>query len=185
MTRTFTVAGVYSFSSTLTDDDTGAASFTYNGYVVVYDPNGGFVTGGGWIDSPVGASTEYPTAVGRASFGFVSRYQKGANKPGGETEFQFKAGNLNFHSTSYDWLVISGARAQYKGSGTINNAGDYGFLLTGIDGQVSGGGGSDKFRIKIWNKSTSAVIYDNQIGQPEDGDASTVLGGGSIVIHTK
>jgi hypothetical protein len=103
--------------------------------------------------------------------------------PTGQTEFQFKAGNLNFHSSSYEWLVVSGARAQYKGNGTINGAGNYGFLLTAIDGQVSGGGGIDKFRIKISN-ATGAIVYDNQMGASDTGDASTALGGGSIVIHT-
>jgi hypothetical protein len=42
----------------------------------------------------------------------------------GETEFQFKAGDLNFHSSAYDWLVVAGARAQFKGVGTINGAGN-------------------------------------------------------------
>jgi hypothetical protein len=41
-------------------------------------------------------------------------------------------------------LVIAGARAQYKGLGTVNGSGNYGFLLTAIDGQVNGGGGVDK-----------------------------------------
>jgi hypothetical protein len=27
------------------------------------------------------------------------------------------------------------------------------------------------------------VIYDNQMGDPDDGPAATALGGGSIVIH--
>ncbi|HSR20430.1 MAG TPA: hypothetical protein VLL49_05895, partial [Anaerolineales bacterium] len=98
-------------------------------------------------------------------------------------EFQFKVASLNFKSTLYDWLVVSGARAQYKGTGTINGAGDYGFLLTGIDGQVSGGGGADKFRIKIWDRSTDLLIYDNQAGSGDDADPLTVIGGGSIVIH--
>ncbi|MEK7751094.1 MAG: hypothetical protein AAB654_04200 [Acidobacteriota bacterium] len=91
--------------------------------------------------------------------------------------------NLNFKSTEYEWLVISGARAQFKGSGTINGAGDYGFLLTAIDGQVSGRGGVDRFRIKIQNKSGGGVIYDNQPGKPDTGDDATELGGGSIIIH--
>lgn len=38
--------------------------------------------------------------TGKATFGFVSKYKKGATLPTGETEFQFKAGNLNFMSTS-------------------------------------------------------------------------------------
>ena len=63
---------------------------------------------------------------------------------------------MNFHSTSYEWLVVAGARAQYKGEGTINGSGNYGFMLTAIDGQINGGGGVDKFRIKIWDKATVA-----------------------------
>jgi hypothetical protein len=122
-------------------------------------------------------------AVGRANFGFVSKYQKGAKIPTGETEFQFKAGNLNFHSSLYEWLVVAGARAQYKGEGTINGTGRYGFLLTAIDGQTTGGGGADRFRIKIWDFTSGVVVYDNQLGQPDEGDASTALSGGSIVIH--
>jgi hypothetical protein len=90
---------------------------------------------------------------------------------------------VNFHSESYEWLVISGPRAQYKGSGQINGAGDYGFKLTAIDGDASGGGGVDRFRIKIWNKATGVVVYDNQVGAPDDATPSTALGGGSIVIH--
>ncbi|HMI30795.1 MAG TPA: FlgD immunoglobulin-like domain containing protein, partial [Candidatus Limnocylindrales bacterium] len=118
--------------------------------------------------------------------GFVSKYKKGQTQapPEGETEFQFKAGSLNFHSTSYEWLVISGARAQFKGVGTINDAGGYCFLLTSVDGQVNGGGGKDKFRMKITNKLTGVMVYDSQLGAADSSAASTLIDGGSIVIHT-
>jgi len=47
-----------------------------------------------------------------------------------------------------------------------------------------GGGGADKFRIKIWNKDNGdAVVYDNQMGADDQVDPTTALGGGSIVIH--
>ena len=153
--------------------------------IVFYDPSGGFVTGGGWINSPAGAHTLNPALTGKATFGFVSKYQKGATVPSGNTEFQFNVANFNFKSTSYDWLVIAGARAQYKGSGKVNGLGDYGFILTATDGQISGGGGVDKFRIKIWDKMTGTVVYDNQLGAGDDADPTTALGGGSIVIHKK
>ena len=184
----YAAAGVYTVNVSVTDkvntSATGTMKATYQ-YAVIYDPNGGFVTGGGWINSPAGAYAADPALAGKATFGFVSKYQKGATIPSGNTEFQFQAAGFNFKSTSYEWLTISGSRAQYKGSGTINGSGDYGFLLTGIDGDVSGGGGTDKFRIKVWNKTTSAVIYDNQMGMDDTGTPTTVLGGGSIVIHTK
>lgn len=179
-------AGVYTLCVSGTDSP-GNVGQPECIFLPVYDPDGGFVTGGGWINSPSGAYTPNdptdPDITGRANFGFVSKYLPGANTPTGETEFQFKAGNLNFHSSSYQWLVVSGAKAQYKGSGTINGAGDYGFLLTATDGQLNGGGDVDKFRIKIWDINTNNVVYDNQPLDPDTADAATALVGGSIVIH--
>ena len=46
-----------------------------------------------------------------------------------------------------------------------------------------GGGGTDKFRIKIWNTATSAIVYDNQMGALDSATPSAVIGGGSIVIQ--
>jgi hypothetical protein len=178
----YTSVGVYTVKVAVTDDDGGSGESIFQ-YIVVYDPNAGFVTGGGWINSPAGVYTPNPSLTGKANFGFVSKYQKGATVPSGQTEFQFQLAGLNFHSISYDWLVLAGAKAQYKGSGTINGSGDYGFILTAIDGQVNGGGGVDKFRIKIWDKGTGNVIYDNQMGAGDTADPNTAIAGGSIVIH--
>ncbi len=177
-------AGVYTVTITVTDACNLTAEYKLE-YLVVYDPSAGFVTGGGWIESPQGAYEPDASLVGKASFGFVSKYQKGATIPTGNTEFQFKAGNLNFASTSYQWLVVSvsGYKAQYKGVGTINGIGGYKFLLTAIDGERQSTPGPDKFRIKITDDSEVAV-YDNQRGAIEDSEASTAIGGGSIVIHT-
>lgn len=157
--------------------------------LAIYDTSAGFVTGGGWIWSPEGAYTANPEAIGKATFGFVSKYQKGAKVPDGNTQFVFNAygynagdAGIHFHSTSYEWLVISGARAQYKGVGVLNGVGGYGFMLTAVDGDVSGGGGADSFRIKIWD-AEGQIIYDNQMGKSDDSNDATTLGGGSIVIH--
>ncbi len=133
--------------------------------------------------SPQGAYKADPSLSGKATFGFVSKYQKGATIPSGNTEFQFHAAGFNFHSTSYEWLVISGAKAQYKGEGTVNGVGGYKFLLTATDGDVSGGGGVDKFRIKIQN-SGGGVVYDNGGGSDDIDSANPqAISGGSIVIH--
>jgi len=177
-------AGVYTISLRIRDDDGAQDTKAASSYVVVYDPSAGFATGGGWLTSPAGAYAPNPALAGKASFGFVAKYLKGATIPTGNTEFQFQEGNLAFQSTSYQWLVVAGAKAQFKGEGAISgSASVYGFLLTAIDGQLNGGGGADRFRLKIWDKSTDAVVYDNQRGAAEDGDAATLLGGGSIVIH--
>jgi hypothetical protein len=173
----YTAAGIYTPQLTVTDDDGGSDSETCE-YVVVYDPSAGFVTGGGWIWSPAGAYLADPAMTGKATFGFVSKYKKGATTPEGSTEFQFHAAGLNFKSTSYQWLVVAGSKATYKGWGTINGQGNYGFLLSAVDGSP------DKFRIKIWDVGSGDVVYDNNLGGGDDADPATALGGGSIVIHT-
>jgi hypothetical protein len=116
--------GVYTIQLTVRDSVGGAGSAVYQ-FVVVYDPEGGFVT-----------------------------------------------------------LVVAGARAQFKGTGTINGAGDYGFMLTAIDAELTPSTDADKFRIKIWDRrATDQVVYDNQMNATDDADPTTVLGGGAIVIH--
>jgi hypothetical protein len=77
--------------------------------------------------------------------------------------------------------VIAGARAQYKGSGMLNGVAGYGFILTAIDGEISGGGGSDKLRMKIMD-SAGNVVYDNQLRASDSSDPTTIIQG-SIVIH--
>jgi hypothetical protein len=172
----YTSPGVYAVGITVTDEcNSSLSATTVFQYIVVYDPSGGFVTGGGWINSPVGAYVPDPSLTGKANFGFVSKYLKGASVPTGDTEFQFHVGNLNFKSTSYEWLVVAGAKAQFKGKGTINGTGSYNFLISAIDGLP------DKFRIKITNGSES--VYDNQFGAADNSDASTAISGGSIVVH--
>lgn len=65
--------------------------------------------------------------------------------------------------------------AQFKGYGTVNGDGEYGFLMTAVDGQSNGGGGVDKLRLKVWDRATHAIIYDNGVDTPLDG--------GQITIH--
>jgi len=51
---------------------------------------------------------------------------------------------------------------------------------------VNGGGGEDKFRIRIWDAADESImIYDNQLGAGLDADPTTVIQSGSIVIHGK
>ena len=186
-------AGVYSLTVTVTDaageHDSDTVMF------VVYDPSAGFVSGGGWLVSEPGdcALDAYCAAAsGKASFGFVSGYKKGASIPTGSTQFVFSAGGLSFHSNVYDWLVVnqSQTHAQYKGSGTVNShddaTGPYKFMLWATDGANTGT--ADTFRIKIWseqadpdsNQAVETVVYDNAASTTPD-----AIAGGSIVIKTR
>lgn len=147
--------------------------------LVVYDPDAGFVSGSGWIDSPAGAYVPVPNLIGKAFFGFVSKYENGATVPTGNTEFLFPAAGLNFQGSSYDYLVITagGTRADLKGSGTLNgslapNNTPFRFTIGATDASP------DTFRIRIWweDAGSENVVYDNGFDQP--------LGFGSIAIHT-
>ncbi len=131
-------------------------------------PEGDFVIGGGWFDSPQESYRADPLLEGKANFGFVSKYKKGATIPTGNTEFQFQEADLNFHSDQYDSLVVTDSTAEFTGLGTINGLGAYEFKVAATDGSP------DTFRIQIWDED-STLIYDNQFG--------TAIGGGNIVIH--
>ena len=179
--HTYTTAGVYTLTLTVTDDDGVSTSEEFK-FLVIHDPEGEFVTGGGWIDSPDGSYTYDTSITGKATLSFVLKYQKGATVPTGNTQFNFHADNMNFTSTEYEWLVIAGSKAQYKGSGTINGDGDYRFILTAIDGKLANDG-VDRFRIKIIDKTNDSIVYDNQMGTPDDANPTTAISGGSIVIH--
>ncbi|HET9667032.1 MAG TPA: hypothetical protein VFP09_09765, partial [Desertimonas sp.] len=179
--HTFSSAGVYTINVTICDSLGGCGTATV--WVVVYDPSAGFVTGGGWINVAAGSYPADPTLSGRANFGFNSKYKNGNGPPSGETEFNFQVGNFNFHSDAYQWLVVSSFKAQYRGTGSVNGISGYDFRVTGYDGQVSGGGGIDKFRIKITRNGQT--VFDNRLGQPDDIDQASPqqIAGGSIVIH--
>jgi hypothetical protein len=153
--------------------------------LVVFDPSAGFVTGGGWIGSPGSACPIFCRgAIGKAYVSFVSRYQKGASIPTGETGFEFQAGNLRFKSSSYKWLVVNGhdAIAQYEGSGSVNGVNGYVFRLTVYDAALTGVG-SDGIRMKITDSRN--VIYDNKAGSNDDNTVANTqrISGGNIVIH--
>jgi PKD repeat protein len=178
--HTYTTPGIYTVTLTVTDSSGASDTETAETYIVIYDPTGGFVTGGGWFDSPSGAYRGNPTLTGKADFEFVSKYQKGATVPEGNTQFKFKTADLKFDITSYKWLVVNkaGMNAQFSGQGTINgglapNNEEYKFMIWATDGN------SDTFRIKIWweDNSVENIVYDNDIEQP--------IGGGAIKVHTK
>jgi endonuclease G, mitochondrial len=159
--HTFSSPGIYTVGITVTDS-AGTSDATTFEHAIVYEHSNASVTGGGWIDTP----------SGRASFNVNAKYQKNGNMT------QFKAGAFDLRATAYEWLVIAGSRAQYRGTATVNGEEGFTFLVTAYDADT------DAFRIKVWN-AAGAVVYDNVPGTSDDLDVADPqpLGGGSIVVH--
>lgn len=175
--------GIYTVYATVTDKDGGSGSATSD-MIVVYNPDGEFVTGGGWIDAQAGscqdASVCDPTATGKANFGFNAKYSQDNIVPTGSSELNFADAGLNFHTTNYEWLVINqaGANAQLQGSGTLNgnndgNGNPYKFTI-----QIQDNGNNDTIHIRIWSEladGTEVDVFDNGSAQE--------IGGGNIQVH--
>src|SRR4029078_4859898 len=154
--------------------------------VVIYDPASGYTIGGGWFYSPLGSFISNPSLTGKLTFGFNAKFFKGATNPKGESQLNFLLGNLDFNALNYDYLVIDKARAQFAGFGKINGVSGYNFIVTVIDGSLPGGDGVDKFRIKIWEKTTGTIVYDSQAGASDAADPTTpIKSGGDINISNK
>jgi GH43 family beta-xylosidase len=154
--HTYTTAGIHRPVVTVTDDE-GASDSRTLPESVVYDRAAGPVFGTGVLTSPAGAYPAGPDLTGKAAFSFAASYLKGATVPTGKVSFDFGPARLKFRSTGSDWLVVTGSRAVYQGSGTVNGGSGYGFRLTATDDP-------DSFRLTIWKKSTGDVVYDNLTG---------------------
>ena len=192
---TFAATGVYMVKLTVSDNFgvVGQAT-TVNGntlapaFIAVYDPSstGGSVsttTKSPLFSSLAGWYPANPTLTGTATTGFNASYASAtATAPTGQAVFNFAAAGLSLTSQSYQWMVVTKPYVWLRGSGTVNNVSGYEFLIAAVDGQLTGGGGTDKFRIRIWRKSDGVVIYDNMPGGALSAVATIVTSNGDIAI---
>ncbi|WP_367324888.1 family 43 glycosylhydrolase [Streptomyces sp. HUAS ZL42] len=157
----YTSAGIRRPVITVADDE-GATDSTTLPELIVYDRAAGPAAGVGTFASPAGAYPAKPDVTGWAVFAFSAQYGKGATVPTGGAAFDFGPAGLHFLSTGSDWLVVTGSQAVHQGSGTLNGRAGYGFRITAGDDP-------DTFRIRIWQKSTGDVVYDNLTGAKTTG----------------
>ncbi len=178
--HSYVTAGVYEITLTVTDDDNGVGSNLYQ-YQTVYDANAGWAAGSKEFDSPAGSIVGNTSLPGKASFGFQVKYQQGDMVPSGKNvEFSFPAGNIDFTSSSYQWLVVSGTKATFKATGTLNGLPGYTILVSAIDqgnGQQNG-----LIRIQLKNPSNT-IVYDTQSGAADTVNPVTPVSKGKIAVH--
>lgn len=152
--------GIYTIRLTVTDNH-GASGESIFEYVVVHDPDSGFVTGGGWIDSPPGAYTVQEATAGKANFGLVIRHHPSSGTPQGNLHFHLRP--ARFSALSFDWLVVTGDTAYAAGDGALNGTAGYQFVLSTVDDRRAGDG-VHRWRLQVWD-SDNALIYDNERGR--------------------
>ncbi len=171
VSNTYTAVGIYDVSLTVTDNE-GAQSIGTT-IAVIYDPENGFATGGGWFWSAQGNFKAEPESEGKANFGFIVKYKHEVSD--GNLEFQYHVGDINLKASEITWLIMSDVSAQFKGEGTINGEGFYTFRVIAKDSDKTGGQ-PDEITIKIWQGTDTEAdpIYQA---------INVQLGGGNIIIH--
>ncbi len=169
--HTYTEVGIYDVDLTVTDSRGVQSSDTT--LVVVYDPEAGSATGGGWFWSGQGNLKNNPESEGKATFGFVVKYKH--DVADGNLEFQYHVGDINLKSRDITWLMVSSPNAIFQGEGTINGDGLYTFRVLAMDG-AQAGGQPDEFNIRIWEGTDTEA-------DPIYKAIHAELGGGNIIIH--
>jgi hypothetical protein len=130
--------------------------------LIVYNPLGGFVTGGGWLEGT------------RCNFGFNTKYKNGA--PAGNFEFQNK--DVNLKSTSIEQLVITAGKiAQFSGWAAVNGEAGNWFAVKAIDNGEPGNS-SDTLEIRLWPSHAGQGSEPVKV-------AEGILGGGNISVHAR
>ena len=151
-------------------------------YIVVFDPNDGDVTGGGWIDSKKG-DYRLKSICDKVNFGFVAQYDKQMNLKGNLT-FHLNSVKFDLKSTDLEWLLIDDDYAIFKGNASVNNVDGYEFLASTVDVDLHSNchRSNDLLRIIVWNKNGD-VVYDNEYGDGIEDRPTDQIGSGSIVIR--
>jgi len=151
--------------------------------VIIYDPDGGQVSGGGTIQVAAGDWSSNPEASGKASFSLNGKYNKGI--PSGNVNLIFTEAKTQFKAEYLDYAVIGNGTAYLHGYASIDKSSpDSEFMLVVQDGKITGG--EDTYRLQVWDNLGMNKIFDNA---PEAGDRinpdAFSISGGSIVIQVK
>jgi hypothetical protein len=197
VSHSYSAPGTYAVTVTITDHCGAIDTYVYES-ISVFD-RGGSVNGDGWFESRPGYQVRNDRASGKAQFRFEAKYSSTSTVPTGSISFKFRTGGLDFRSSNLELLMIDGDKATLTGSGKVNGVRDYSILISAVDVQATTTStltstapqkgnskkvkAADRVRIKISDPAGN-VIYDTQLGAPDDAIASNDLGGGSISVQT-
>ena len=175
---TYTSPGVYTVRATVSDDAGGVSAPAFFRDVVVYDPAGGSVMAGGFYNISGQGDR-------KAHFTFSAKFSGHGATPDGAVKFWIPDRELDFESTAIEMLVVSGNRAQFWGTGTLNGAAGR-FRITAVDEQQGNSKGksrgADAIRVELWD-AAGTLVYDSQPGAGQDAPVTQLIEGGNIQIH--
>lgn len=154
----------------------GCSDITTSAYLVIYNPQGGFATGGGWLIPEDDGLNTYPDV--KTHFEFRVEYDGNVMDPSSTFEFRYQDNFVDLQSTVIERLVVTGGKiAQFKGWAVVNGIPGNWFFVKAID-NGSPGKNNDVFDIKIWSPGVDPE------GDPTE-RAGGVINAGNIVVHAK
>ncbi|MEO8149591.1 MAG: T9SS type A sorting domain-containing protein [Bacteroidia bacterium] len=201
--------GVFAPVVTVTDGD-GASDTSVFKFIVVYVSGNYSTTCSAKFYAPAGSLVSQPNLSynnRKVEFGSHCKPACQSGKFDGELELEIDGAHFEFETenVSWDYLAVSGCYlAEFRGSGYAYPNGHHGGCHGGChNGCNSGSNGgyhygvlvvqSDKYRnannknkvrIKIWNKDNGAIIFDTQMGDPDDALPTTPVSSGSVSVRT-
>ena len=145
--------------------------------LIVYEPTGSFVTGGGWIWDPSGS---------KGNFGFNVKYTK-SGKPQGHSTYVYREDGWDYVVKSNAWigLAIEQNHAAFEAKCVIQKYNPETEELVWDEGNY-------KFRVDVWDNDPEGDVDVYQIGVLDKNgvlfheagfDPFGELQGGNIVIH--
>jgi hypothetical protein len=179
----YTRPGIYTVRATVSDEDGGTSAAAEYQYVLVYDPAGSFVTGGGWLDAPASACPTFCNVNGatKAHFTIQARFAPDRlDAPEGAVKFWLQGKKaLDVRTTSLTMLIAWDNQLQLWGPATVNGTPNYAIRISGLDR-----GANDMLRIELFDPSGTRV-YDTQWGAPRDVSPTAPVEGGQLIIHPR
>lgn len=173
--HTYLQTGVYEITLTVTDNDGASGSRTYQ-YISIYNPTSqGLFSAGQKFNSPTGAFLSNSSLTGRVKFGLSYKYKESDSVGHRQFNMDFDEADLHFDGNTVTSMVISNNIGTLRGSGTINKAGTYSFM-------VVGNSQTDTIRIQI-KDLTGKVIYDTQPDASDTSNPTTPVSAGNVLVH--
>ncbi|MDX2038441.1 MAG: PKD domain-containing protein [Isosphaeraceae bacterium] len=188
----FVSVGIFGIRLEIVDVATGATATTTSlddsagggpARLIAYNPLAGYVVGAGGLNVPPGAFTASPNLGGLVSFEIESRYVGNSVVPTGKTTIRLSRTNFTFASTSLQWMIVDGSTARYRGIGTVNGSGEFGFEISVVDGGLRTPAVRDRIRIVINDLASGSTVFDNHPGLPPSAEPTEQIRTGQIRIQ--